>query len=78
MRFSAIEKLPITPSSSRDSGINAIPACSESLILEPRISRPSKRTDPSMCSSKLISALASSDWPLPCTPATARTSPAFT
>ena len=60
-----MEKVEIKPSNSRDSGIYAIPARSESRTVEPKISFPSSLIEPDLCFSKFTIALASSDCPLP-------------
>ena len=66
------------PSSSRLSGTKAMPAWRASLTDDLVMSWPSSFIEPVTCSCNPTIDSANSDWPFPCTPATAKISPAQT
>ena len=78
MRFSAIVNSAMSPSSVRSSGTKPTPASSTRRTLLPRSSTPSRVMDPVVRGWRPRIASVSSVWPLPCTPAIARISPART
>ena len=75
IRFSAMVMLPTRPSSWRSSGMKPTPASRILRTERPTSSLPSSVIEPVTWSWRPSSASVSSVWPLPCTPATASTSP---
>ena len=76
MRFSAMVKPGTRPSTWRSSGMNPTPASRILRVDRPTSSMPSSTIEPVTSSWRPRMASVSSVWPLPCTPATPRTSPA--
>ena len=75
IRFSAMVMLPTRPSTWRSSGTKPTPASRILRTERPTSSVPSSLIEPVTWSWRPSSASVSSVWPLPCTPATASTSP---